>query len=167
MRNLDFLFHPPDGDGLSHRHGSHVGGKFASNMPAMFFVEGACAIITDLTLQPDAVMPLLFQLRFSSREYERRDAASVPCRQDENLSDAIALPAGKADDFIPHTSNDTVDIAAFHACLKKLKRTSRSNLRREMRMTIVPAIMPNASERRNVSGARKSDLYVRPLAHGA
>jgi hypothetical protein len=31
---------------------------------------------------------------------------------------------------------------------------------------VMPAIMPNASERRDVSGARKSYLYVRPLTHG-
>jgi len=126
----------------------------------MLFVERSCPAVADAALQPDEHMALLFQDVFGCLKERRSDALPVPCRQDEYLSYAVTFPAGESDNFpIDNRDGHAVDARA-DARLEESERAAHGDLRIEMRVTRMPGIVPNASERRNVSGARPSDRYV-------
>lgn len=159
-RSSDILLHPPDELGFAALHCADGDIDFAGDVPVVFFVEATGTEVSDLTLEPNAGVALLSQLLFGGGEDQRGDAATVPCGEDEDLTDAVAVPSGEAHDLVVDGGDDAIGQCRFHARQEKLKRAACGDFGREMRVAVMPTVVPNASERRNVSGARKSYHYV-------
>ena len=159
-RPVHVLLHPPYELRFAAVHRADGDVHFTGDMPVVFFVEAAGAEVADLALQPDAGVALLFQLLFGGGENKRGDAASVPSGQNEDLPYPITFPTSEAHYRLVHRGDDAIGQSCFYARQEKLERSSPRDFRREMRVAVMPTIVPNASERRNVSGARKSYHYV-------
>ena len=159
-RSLDIFFHPPDALRFAAFDCADVHVHFAGDAPVVFFVEATGTEVSDLALEPDAGVALLFQFLFGGGENEWRDALPVPFGKDKNLPYPVAVPTGEADDLFVDGGDDAIGQCGFDAWQKEFKRTACGNLWREMCVALMPAVVPNASERRNVSGARKSYHYV-------
>ncbi len=106
------------------------------------------------------VCPARFEFVLGGRQQQRRGTPAMPVRQHKDLRDASALPTGEADDLFIDSRDDTIGQRRFDPRQEELKGASHGNLRREMGVTLMPSIMPNASERRNVSGARLPDRQI-------
>lgn len=141
---------------------THIMIYVGNDNPAMFLVETPRTIVALAALKPDARVALRQQCFFGGTQHKGGDARAVIGGQHKYLCDAVALPARETDDTAIVDGDAVFLQRSGHSLDKECHWPPRRNLGIEMGMARMPCIVPNESERRNVSGARMSHRDVWP-----
>ena len=132
----------------------------ADDIPAPLLVKSPRAVVTRAAEKRDALEAFDLQRALCGTDHQRRHTAPVKSRHHKDLADTIALPAGKADDRAIDNRENAVRQSRSDPLIEEFDRPSRRHIRVNRSMTRMPCIVPNARERRNVSGARGSYRHI-------
>lgn len=154
------LLQPPDGNRLSTFHVAKIVRHLADDFPALLFVESPRAVVSRAAEKRDALEALIPQRILRGAYHQRRDTASMKGGHYKNLTDTVALPARKADDIASNDGHGAIRQRRSDPLIEEPDRPARGDVRVNRSMARMPCIVPNARERRNVSGARKSYSHI-------